>query len=133
MSSFTDQLQVTPFDDNMTRWLLLKEFEYVIGDLKTGTEKVVVPKGFITDFATTKFMGWLLPSTGKYGKASVVHDYLCDEKIIRDRAGNPVRKASRKEADKIFLEAMKESDVNWIIRHIMYLGVRTYAILSKKK
>lgn len=131
MSSFTTQLRVDPFDDNMRRWILREEFDYVIGDLD-GDEMVSVPVGFITDFATVPRIFWgILPPFGRYGKAAVVHDYLCTYKIIKTKTGE--RKCTRLEGDKIFLEAMGVSKVNPIIKYTMFGVVRLYAILTGKK
>jgi hypothetical protein len=39
----------------------------------------------------------------------------------------------RKQADKIFLEALKTLKVNLFKRRAMYTAVRTYSIASRKK
>lgn len=132
MSSFTTKLDVSPFNDAMTLWILNESFTYVIGDLETGTEKVVAPKGFITDFATTKWLKPVLPPTGRYGKACVIHDYLCVYKLITLSDGT-TRKASRKEADYIFLEAMRVLGVHPIIKYTMFGGTRLWATITNKK
>ena len=130
MSSFTEPLEASPFSDDMVKWILTKEFTYMIGDLDSN-QKVVVPKGFVTDFATTWPFHWLLPRQGKYGKAAVVHDYLCTNKtiLVDDK---PV-KITRKKADQIFLEAMEVSKVNVILRYLMYGYVRLYAMVTGKE
>lgn len=131
MSSYTTQLRVDPFDETMRRWILREEFDYVIGDLNAD-EKVTVPVGFITDFATIpRFLWGILPPMGVYGKACVVHDYLCTYKTIKTKTGD--RKCTRLEGDKIFLEAMGVSNVNPMIKYAMFAGVRIYAILTGKK
>jgi hypothetical protein len=39
-----------------------------------------VPVGYRTDFASIPRFFWrILPPAGRYGKAAVVHDWLCDE------------------------------------------------------
>lgn len=81
-----------------------------------------IPAGMYTDFASTRPVNWLIPKTGKYGKAAVFHDWLCDYKIV-----------SRKEADKLFLEAMETLGVSWLKRRIMYAGVRAWAVSTFKK
>ncbi len=82
-----------------------------------------VPRGVHTDFASIPrvFRG-LISRTGRHGKAAVLHDYLCG-----------YYKVTRKEADKIFLEAMKTLDVGWLKRRTMFLGVRAYSIVTFKK
>ena len=128
MSSYTDELDISPFNDKMTLWILKSTFTYVIGDID-GSERVIVPKGFVTDFATTK---GVLPAMGTYGKACVVHDYLCDYKKITLKDGS-TRTCTRKEGDLIFLEAMGVSGVNPILKYVLFGIVRAYAILTNKK
>lgn len=130
MSSFTEPLEVSPFSDDMVNWILTKEFTYMIGALNSN-QKVVVPKGFVTDFATTWPFHRIIPRQGKYGKAAVVHDYLCTYKTILVD-GRPI-KITRKKADEIFLEAMKVSKVNVVLRYLMYGYVRLYALVTGKE
>ncbi len=78
-----------------------------------------VPSGTNTDFASIpRGFLWLIDSVGKYGKATVLHDYLCESKIV-----------TREEADQVFLEAMEKLEVSWLKRKVMYYAVRTYSIL----
>lgn len=130
MSSFTEPLEASPFSDDMVRWILTKEFTYMIGDLASN-QKVVVPKGFVTDFATTWPFDRIIPRQGKYGKAAVVHDYLCTYKTILVD-GKPVV-VTRATSDRIFLEAMEVSDVNVILRYTMYGYVRLFALVTGRK
>lgn len=101
--------------DNGVNWIMMKEYVYEVGKIGSG-DKIKVPEGFITDFATIPRPFWsFLPPWGKYGKAAIVHDYLYD---------NAIR--ARKESDQIFLEIMRNSDVNTLIRYIIYYSVRTF-------
>src|SRR5262245_22776830 len=60
------------------------------------TNEIVVPDGFVTDFASIPRAFWTIyPRTGRYQWAAVVHDYLYWEQTL-----------SREEADHILLEAM---------------------------
>jgi hypothetical protein len=73
-----------------------------------------VPAGFITDFDSVPALPlvyWLLKGHTNY--AAVVHDYLYESKAV-----------SRREADRIFLEAMKVEKVPWYRRIPIYVGVR---------
>ncbi len=82
-----------------------------------------IPIFTYTDFASVpKGLRWLISRIGKQSKPSVLHDWLCDS-----------YKVSRKEADKLFLEAMKTRKVGWLKRRTMYFGVRSYSILTFKK
>ena len=59
---------------------------------------VTVPSGFVTDFASIPAIVWpLLPKWGKYGLASVVHDYLY-----------AVGRGERSDADAALLDAMQD-------------------------
>jgi hypothetical protein len=81
--------------------------------------------GFETDFASIPPFAWRLvgPPTGfgggaNYGEAAVIHDWLYVKQIIQ---GKPI---TRREADLIFLEAMKYLNVDTWRRDLMYLAVR---------
>ncbi len=98
---------------------LLEPFSYTA---KNGI-KYVVPKGVNTDFASIpRGMRWLIPRVGYHAMAAVLHDWLCEFKIVK-----------RKEADRLFLEAMEHSKVNWFKRRFMHFGVRAYSIMTRKK
>ena len=75
-------------------WRLFEPFQYE--SKRAGL--IVVPSGFVTDFASVPRLPvayWLYGS--KANAPALVHDYLY-------REGHP----GRKEADRIFLEALKE-------------------------
>ena len=75
---------------------------------------VIVPVGFVTNFASIPAPGRILISGHGHDRwASVVHDYLYSIKH------------NRKEADSVFLEALECSGVNVIKRRVMYRAVRT--------
>ena len=116
MSSFTSPLIVEFLGAN--RWRLAESFEYHLGELGSGVV-IRVPAGFETDFASVPRLLWpLLPPTGSYGKAAVLHDYLYATQQI---AGQPI---SRSRADEVFLEAMKVLGVRPLKRLLVYWGVR---------
>ena len=112
MSSFTKPLIVTPMPDGKS-WELVEPFEYYIDD--PYGEKIIVPEGFRTDFASIPRFAWSIIGTpwGKYGKAAVIHDW-CYYKTLY----------TRKKCDKIFLEGMKTLGVGWLKRRTMWLAVR---------
>ena len=94
------------------RWELHEGFRYVC---KSG-EVIYVPKGFRTDFASVPRFFWrIIPPTGLYGKAAVIHDFLYQEKLF-DRA----------RADAIFLEGMELLGVSRWKRNLMYRTVRLF-------
>ncbi len=102
------------------KWFkLISPFDYYAKDGTVWT----VPVGIDTDFASIpRGLRWLIPRVGNHGMAAVLHDYLCEMKLV-----------PRKQADKLFLEGMKVSGVNWLKRRTMYFGVRSYSIISLKK
>lgn len=71
----------------------------------------VVKKGFIHDGASKGF----LKRFGRYTNAAILHDALYGSKLL-----------SRKEADKLFLEAMKVSNVVYLRRYTYYYAVRFF-------
>jgi hypothetical protein len=83
----------------------------------------IVPSGTRTDFASIPLgLRNIIPRTGKYGKAAVLHDWLCEYKVV-----------PRKQADSIFFEAMKRLGVNKPRRSVMYFGVAAYTFVTGKK
>lgn len=129
MSSFTTPLRVTPVDGEDNLWELLEEFDYELGAKGSG-KRVSCPAGFRTDFASIPRILWaILPPWGKYGKAAVIHDFLCTYRYYLDENGNKVS-VTRAECDVIFLEAMEVLSVPPFKRKLMYAAVRTYAIVK---
>jgi hypothetical protein len=108
-------LKLSPSDDDK-HWVLLKSFSYDVGSVGSG-DVIKVPKLFVTDFASTPRLVWFVfPRWGKYGKAAIVHDYIY---------ATGERK-NRREADKIFLEIMKVSCVDWLSRYMIWFFVRVF-------
>lgn len=79
-------------------------------------EKIVVPEGMVTNFASIPRLIWLLISpTGRYNYAACIHDWLYE---VQDRP--------RTEADLVFREIMECSGVSpWRI-FLMYWAVRLF-------
>ena len=64
---------MTPFGDGQDS-MLTENLQYRV--LQT-TFVIVVPAGFVTDFASTPRALWsVIPPTGRYQLAAVVHDFL---------------------------------------------------------
>lgn len=119
MSSFTSPLLIEFLDGRHYRLIAAFDYETCIGDLG----KISVPEDFVTDFASIPRGLWnLLPPTGYYGKAAVLHDYLyrCTD-VPRDIC------------DRVFLEAMEVLQVKWITRRLMYRAVRIFGGRARKK
>ena len=91
------RLNTCPIDDKY--WEVLEEYSY---EISRGL--VVVPKGFMTDYASVpKIFRNIINTYGKHGRAAVVHDWLYSSQCKID--------ITRVEADKIFLEIMVEWNV----------------------
>ena len=91
-------------------------FNYVY---RTKEYIIKVPKGFVTDYASIpKLLRAIVLPYGKHSGASVVHDWLYSSTCNLD--------ISRENADKIFLEILKEEKVNFLLRILMYTAVRTF-------
>ena len=116
MSKFTTQLQVAwenLDDDDIPTWRLLEPLVYQ-SDLLD--RDVVVPAGFVTDFASVPrapIAYFLAGNTGN--RAAVVHDYLC-------RTGE----VDRRVADDVFFEALRASKVDAWRARVMFLAVQSY-------
>lgn len=101
-------------DTGRARWRLLANLVY----LSETHGLVVVPSGFVTDFASVPRLPFAYWLTGDTAHASaVVHDYLC-------RVSYQSCKLSWADAAKVFLEAMRHEKVPAWRRTLMYWGVR---------
>jgi len=113
MSQFTTKLDVALVGKNL--WELQEGFEYHVGYLGSG-EIIIVPAGFITDFASVPRIFWpIIDPIGKHGKAAVIHDYCYYTACYR-----------RLRSDAIFLEAMEVLEVEEWKRIAMYNSVVTF-------
>jgi len=121
MNKFLDPLEVRLLPDGRRRKLLIP-LRYM------GDELITVPEGFITDYASVPRIFWnIIPPSGRYARAAVLHDYLYKE-LIYDRL----------KCDQILLEAMKALNVAPWKRQVMFLAVRaggwiTYNRYKKEK
>lgn len=106
------------FDQETRRWIVQESFEYVAK--KIGT--VEVPMGFSTDLDSVPripfLYAWL---KGRATKSAVVHDWLY------------YNYHDRKEADKIFLQAMEDEGVPVWRRIPIYSAVRSFGWLAYKR
>ncbi|MHB8091760.1 MAG: DUF1353 domain-containing protein [Syntrophales bacterium] len=101
---------VRAFGDNKF-WITVEDMTYVIGSTN---ERIVVPKGFVTDFASIPQALWSLGLSphGQYSRAAVVHDYLYWS-----------QGCTRDQADRLLVVAMKESTVSSFDEFLVYQGV----------
>jgi hypothetical protein len=97
-------------------WSLLREFKYY-----AKSESFDVPQGQRTDFASVqRLFVWFIPTYGRYTKAAILHDHLCD----LARRG----KFHRRDADGLFRQAMRTLGVPLLRRWIMWAAVRWGAL-----
>ncbi len=83
-----------------------------------------VKAGFTTDLASVpRIFRSLIPQVGRHLQAAIVHDW-CYENIVEGLADGDRAIMTRKEADLLFLEGMKEAGVSWLKRKLMYWAVR---------
>jgi len=100
-------------------WVVVKELIY-----HARLRDFVVEPGMHTDFASVpRAFVWFLPRYGRYTKAAIVHDHLWREEVPRT--------ISRIEADGIFRQAMRELDVPFLRRWMMWGAVRLGALATK--
>src|SRR5436190_23208750 len=103
---------MTPFGDGQDS-VLTQDLQYRV--LQT-TFVIVVPAGFVTDFASTPRALWsVIPPTGRYQLVAVVHDFLYWD-----------QGCTRQQADAIFRVAMAESKVKPVERDLMWQAVRRF-------
>jgi hypothetical protein len=109
-------VDVREIDDH--NWSVLKAFEY------QGTREVYqVAENERTDFASVpRVIVWLIPTYGRYTKAAILHDHLCN----LAKAGKFVRR----DADGLFRQAMRTEGVAFLRRWVMWAGVRCWGVLN---
>lgn len=98
-------------------WMLQSPLIYQIG--QNPADVVIVPRGFITDFASVpqplRALRDLMPSTDRYGIPSLVHDYLYWR-----------QDCTRDQADNIMEIALKEAGVSLVERKVVHEGIRQF-------
>lgn len=112
MSQFTTPAILEMLDDY--RWRLVEPFSFWVSS--DSSDIIEVPVDNITDLASVPRALWaIFPPNGRYAKAAIIHDYLY---------ANALR--TKKEADRIFLDAMTVLDVPTWKRYLMYTAVRIF-------
>ncbi len=101
------------------QWIVWESFSY-----RAKQETFTVPRGMCTDFASVpRPVVWYLPRYGPYTLAAILHDHLW-----RDRAA--ARTLPYVDADGIFRRAMRELDVPFFHRWVMWAAVRWGALVK---
>ena len=99
-----------------SNWMLQSPLIHEIG--KNNRYIVIVPRGFVTDFASLPQPLQILHasvSIGRYGNAAVVHDYLYWR-----------HDCTREQSDNILAIAMMEAGVSFLERQLIYQSVRQF-------
>ena len=112
------------------KWVLERALSYTNADLDvdslkeigvqvTKDGKITCKKGFVTDLASVPRICWMLIAPWDIARAAIIHDLLYKRirqyraKLDKDNLQyNQISayKAAKKEADKVFLAAMKDAD-----------------------
>lgn len=116
---FTTDLVVRERDDGQS--VLVEDLRY------TGKrEEFVVAEGFVTNFASIpRPFWWLAAPYGKHAKAAVLHDHLWRQA----NAGE----FDRSDADGIFRRALRELDVPFLRRGLMWAAVRVAGLVTSHR
>ena len=112
------------------KWILERALSYTNADLDvdilksvgvqvTKDGKITCKKGFVTDLASVPRICWMLIAPWDIARAAIIHDLLYKRiRQYRAKLDNEslqydevdTYKAAKKEADKVFLAAMKDAD-----------------------
>jgi len=118
---FGSRLVVT--DDGPQNWRLTEPLVYHWAPKGFDTTTFCVPADFDTDFASSpRLLWWLVPPTGVYTRAAVLHDWLY-------RTGH----TSRRDADRVFLAVMLELKTRRLRALAMWGAVRAFGWLHYKQ
>jgi hypothetical protein len=95
-------------------YYLTEKIEWKPDDPNSRLAAVVVPAGFVTDFASIPRIAWsIFPTDGDYTYPAVVHDYLYWS-----------QQTSRVDADEVFRLMMKEFQISDASIAIIHTAVR---------
>jgi hypothetical protein len=107
--------RLTVQEDGDKHWLLTAPLHY-----QGAVDFFTVPSGFRTDFASVpRIFQSLVPATGRWTKAAVLHDWLVK-----------VDNISPRDADGIFRRVLREEGVGPVTRWLMWAGVRWGALAN---
>jgi hypothetical protein len=119
-----------PFESHRVSVTQIEDYLWRLNNLVSFYDQgilYVVRRGYVTDFASVpRFIWWLVPPYGAYTAAAIVHDYLITDAL-------PAGRISSRRVDRVFREAMKELDVSFVRRWLMWAGVRWGALTNPKR
>jgi hypothetical protein len=99
----------------------------VVTPMADGGARIEVPAGEVTDFASIpRFLWPILPPTGRYTRAAVIHD-----KLYSDHRKHLFH-YSRAYADAVLMEAMRDCGCGWLVCYVIWFGVRLGGFVAWK-
>ncbi len=99
-------------------WKLIEDLTYE----EEGHDDLTVPADTVTDFASVpRPFWWLVPRSGRHTRAAVLHDWLCERRDV-----------SRWEADETFRRALHDVRVPFLLRWLIWAGVRAGSALQRR-
>lgn len=111
MARFIKNLNKLSFIDGR-KWRVESDVVFESDILK---RVVTVPAGTLTDFASIPRPLWPVYPPSRYGQPATVHDWLYT-----------TQECSRREADEVFLEAMKCCGAPYLRRYAFYWSLRAF-------
>lgn len=118
-TGFDDDARVVVQQHDDEQWIVWESFSY-----RAAQATFTVPNGMCTDFASVpRPFVWYLPRYGPYTLAAVLHDHLW-----RDLAATGALPYA--DADGIFRRAMRELEVPFLHRWLMWGAVRWGALVK---
>lgn len=106
-------------------WTIQAPLQFDIGEL--GSNRcVIVTAGYVTDFNSVPRGLWNIFPPTRYGKSSIIHDYLCDGGVITGFIGGFTYTTVPQyaETDAIYKEALEVEGCPFWKRNMMWMGVR---------
>lgn len=95
------------------------------------TEVIHIPSDFVTDLASVPRIFWaILPPTGVYERAAVLHDVLCVRLRVAHQHGGRPPQVNARDTDGLFRRVMRECGVGFLTRWAMWTGVRWGALFN---
>ena len=115
---FTTPLLVRRVDP--TTWELVAPLSY-----QGRVDHWTIPSGFRTDFASVpQVVQWLIPRTGRWTVAAVLHDWMIVE-------GIPAGLITSRNCDGVFRRVLREEGTDQVRRWLMWAAVRCAAPFNK--
>ncbi len=106
-------------------WQICTSVEYIDWPMRC---KLIVPTDYKFDLASIpRLVWWLIAPFELSILAPLLHDYLYEHKgRLPDGSIDPVREYTRRDADFLFLQAMRHEGVGRWRRTLAYLAVRRF-------